>query len=108
MTEKMKVLEPGMDDTQAQADRHGWMTTIDHVTGKDRLAYFCDGAGGEVGCQFDADPMGEEYSAVTYGPETGGGVRSAGGPSGLQEQRTSDGRMTATAPQNYTPTSTKP
>jgi hypothetical protein len=97
----MKVNEPGMDDAQAQEDRHGWKTSVDMVTGKGRLAYFCDGAGPEVGNQYDPDPMGEEYNAVTYGGEPGPHGKAVSTPSALQEERSSGGRMVATAPQNY-------
>jgi len=61
-----RKLEPGMDDEQAQTDRHGWRTSVDFVTGKGMLVEAMSAGGPEVGNQFDTDPLGEEYSAITY------------------------------------------
>ena len=63
---KAQVNEPAMDPEQAQADRHGYMTTVEMVTGKGRLAMLGDGAGPEVGNAYDEDPLGEEFANITF------------------------------------------
>ena len=63
---KMTVNEPAMDPAQAQADRHGYQTTVDMVIGKGRLAAVGDGAGPEVGNAYDEDSLGEEFANITY------------------------------------------
>ena len=72
-----KKLEPGMDDAQAQADRRGWAIPVTMPTGQNEIAAVGANAGPEVGNQYDVDPMGEEYSAVTYDGKSSGGVDSA-------------------------------
>lgn len=100
--------EPGMDDSQAQHDRHGWDTDVATLTGKQGTMALGAGAGPEVGLGYDNDPMGEEYSAVTYGASEPGppsGSMGKGGsgasPSELSERTTTAGNTVASAPQNY-------
>jgi hypothetical protein len=94
-------LEPGMDDPQAQADRKGWQTTVASLTGagEANLSYE-DRAGPEVGNNYDIDPLGEEYSPVTYTQSTSQGSASAG-PSAQEPRGDKAGKTTASAPQNY-------
>jgi hypothetical protein len=94
-------IEPGMDDPQAAADRKGYQTTVDMVTGKGMVHAANDGGGPEVGNQYDADPMGEEYGAVTYPkttPDWGGSGTVA--PGATMPRKTSAGNEVASAPQN--------
>lgn len=95
--------EPGMDDAQAAADRRGFRTTMEMVTGAGNVVATNDMGGPEVGNQYDADPMGEDYSAITYPssePDWGGGAKSA--PSAVMERSTTAGNKVASAPQNRT------
>jgi len=61
-----RSLTPGMRPDLQQQDSKGFQTTVDMVTGKgDReLAMECGGI--EVGSNYDATAMGEEYRAVSY------------------------------------------
>ena len=95
-----KNLEPGMDDPQAEADRKGWQTTVNMLTGAGERKDFTAGAGPEVGNNYDADPLGEEYGAVTYNTADGAGT-SGGGPSAQMPRTDQSGKTTASAPQNY-------
>ena len=61
-----RVQNPAMDDAQAQMDRVGWTRTQASVLGPGESRDYAAMAGPEVGNQYDADPMGEDYSAVTY------------------------------------------
>lgn len=61
-----RVQAPGMDDSQAQSDRVGWTRTQASVLGPGEPRDYQAMAGPEVGNQYDRDPMGEEYEAVTY------------------------------------------
>lgn len=100
-----KVLEPGMDDDQAQRDRKGWIISVADATGKGENRHFCEGAGPEVGVQFDRDPLGEEYAPITYGddyPAAGSMGRAGSTPSTQEPRRTTAGSTVASAPQNYT------
>jgi len=93
--------EPGMDDAQAAADRKGFRTTTEMVTGAGMVVAMNDMGGPEVGNQYDADPMGEDYSAVTYPtsePDWGGS--GSVGPTATMPMKTSAGNTVASAPQN--------
>ena len=95
--------EPGMDDPQAAADRRGFKTTMEMVTGAGMVVAMNDMGGPEVGNQYDVDPMGEDYSAVTYpGSEPDWGAGNTMSPSAQQERTTTAGSKVASAPQNYT------
>lgn len=104
MAEYSKKNEPGMDDTQAQVDRGGWSTTVAMVTGTQPTVHFCDGAGQEVGNQYDYDPMGEEYSAVTFGKNEPDYPGSSAGPApnASMPEKSSGGGTVATRPQTMT------
>jgi len=95
--------EPGMDDPQAAADRRGFKTTVQMVTGAGDVVAMNDGGGPEVGNQYDADPMGEEYTAITFPssePDWGGAGSVA--PAATMERTTTAGNSVASAPQNRT------
>lgn len=62
----MAEKEAGMDEEQAQKDRAGFTTTVENVTTGVKKP-FDEGGGMEVGNPYDADPMGESKSGVTYG-----------------------------------------
>ena len=94
-------IEPGMDDPQAAVDRRGYVIGVDMVTGKGMVAAANDGGGPEVGNAYDSDPMGEEYSPVTY-PSTSpdwGGTGSVA-PGATMPRKTTAGNEVASAPQN--------
>ena|ERR1035437_4735144 len=94
--------EPGMNDQQAAADRKGFQTTMEMVTGKGRVVAANDGGGPEVGNPYDTTLMGEDYMPVTYPssePDWGG---ASMGASATQERITTAGNKVASAPQNRT------
>lgn len=74
MSEKGIVSSPGMDDPQAQSDRMGWTIPSGMPTGNSDRMDAMMGGGPVVGNQYDTDPLGEEYGAVTY--PSGGGSAS--------------------------------
>lgn len=102
----MRKLEPGMNDEQAQADRHGWRTTVGMVTGQGELEGALECGGPEVGNPYDVDPLGEDYKPVTYPTNIAMPPGKIGGaaPSGEMPMRSSGGGTVATAPQNYSTT----
>jgi hypothetical protein len=61
-----KTESVGMDKEQMKKDSAGWKTTVGMVTGGTE-GNTMDGGGPMVGnCYSNEDPMGEEYSDVTY------------------------------------------
>ncbi len=96
-------IEPGMDDPQAAVDRKGYKITVDMVTGVGMVAAANDGGGPSVGNQYDSDPMGEEYSDVTFNrtePDWAGSGSVA--PSATMPRKTTAGNDVASAPQTRT------
>jgi hypothetical protein len=101
--------EIGMNDDLAYADRAGWETSVEMLTGGS--AHDWDVFGGlEVGNQYDLDPMGEERAMTTFSkddPKAKGhiGAAAAEGGAGMQDNAnyvtTTGGKKMATGPQNY-------
>ena len=60
-----KNLTPGMDKAQIDADRKGFRTTVQNVTGGETMD-LGDDSGPEVGNAYGNDPMGEERSNITF------------------------------------------
>lgn len=95
-------IEPGMDDAQAAMDRKGYTTTMDMVTGKGNIVAMNDMGGPEVGNPYCNDPMGEDYSPVTFvrnEPDWGGAPMA---PTAVMPRKTEGGAMIASAPQTRT------
>lgn len=55
----------GMNDAQAKKDSGGFSSTV-KATLEGEVNMVGDGAGPEVGNNYDADPMGETKSNLTY------------------------------------------
>ena len=95
--------EPGMDDAQAAQDRKGYVISMEHVTGKGRVACANDGGGPEVGNPHCADIMGEDHMNLSYPKsEADWGAGSSQGPGATMPRSTTAGNTVASAPQNRT------
>jgi hypothetical protein len=101
--------QPGINGDLADADRAGFQTSVEAITGGIPMSLFALG-GPEVGGQYDLDPMGEERGHTTFSHEDPRGPgfigmlgleESAGRQEGAHYVRTVSGKTTALAPQNY-------
>ena len=99
--------EMGMNDDLAYADRAGWNTSVEMLTGGSPHDW-TDFSSIEVGNPYDLDAMGEDRSDISYMDSMAkghiGGASMESG-AGMQENAgaamTTGGKSTHLAPQNY-------
>lgn len=101
--------EIGMNDDLAYADRAGWETSVEMITGGSPHDWDMFG-GLEVGGNYELDPMGEDRHMATFSqgdPKAMGriGMASAEVGAGMQDNAsymtTTGGKKIAMGPQNY-------